>query len=428
MGMYDNPPYYISAYGLAVKRGFLGSLDEWLASLVGPTGPQGGDFTIMGYFPTLAALETARQDPRAGDAYGIGEQPPYNIFVFDGERGEWIDNGVMKGEKGDTGDIGPQGEKGDTGAVGPQGEKGDTGEAGPQGERGDTGAVGPQGEKGDTGETGPQGEKGDTGEAGPQGEKGDTGAVGPQGEKGDTGEVGPQGEKGEVGTRGEKGDTGEKGSGFIILGYFPTLAALEAAHPNPTPGDVYGVGESAPYDICVWDEGGGEWINNGSIQGPEGLRGPQGEKGDTGEVGPQGEKGDTGEVGPRGEKGDTGEAGLRGEKGEKGDTGDIGPQGEKGDAGDVGPQGEKGDNGEAGSRGPQGEPGKPGEGYGGINPFQLIKDEYSNLWVEVRAGTRPPELEYDIETGDFFIYMGAWDLYPFIFQANTGNLYYEARR
>lgn len=32
---YNNPPYYISAYSLAVSRGFDGSLDEWLASLVG---------------------------------------------------------------------------------------------------------------------------------------------------------------------------------------------------------------------------------------------------------------------------------------------------------------------------------------------------------------------------------------------------------
>ena len=45
--MYDRPPYYISAYDLAVKRGFQGTLDEWLESLkgdkgdTGATGPQG---------------------------------------------------------------------------------------------------------------------------------------------------------------------------------------------------------------------------------------------------------------------------------------------------------------------------------------------------------------------------------------------------
>lgn len=38
---YTNPPYYLTAYGLAVKQGFKGSLDEWLNSLIGPPGPAG---------------------------------------------------------------------------------------------------------------------------------------------------------------------------------------------------------------------------------------------------------------------------------------------------------------------------------------------------------------------------------------------------
>ena len=38
---FENPPYYITAYGLAVKRGFKGTLDEWIASLKGETGDQG---------------------------------------------------------------------------------------------------------------------------------------------------------------------------------------------------------------------------------------------------------------------------------------------------------------------------------------------------------------------------------------------------
>lgn len=40
MGLYENPPYYLTAYGLAVKRGFVGTLDEWLASLVGRPAPR----------------------------------------------------------------------------------------------------------------------------------------------------------------------------------------------------------------------------------------------------------------------------------------------------------------------------------------------------------------------------------------------------
>ena len=45
--------------------------------------------------------------------------------------------GLVKGEKGDTGEQGLQG---------PKGDKGDTGEQGPQGIQGETGATGPQGD------------------------------------------------------------------------------------------------------------------------------------------------------------------------------------------------------------------------------------------------------------------------------------------
>jgi hypothetical protein len=37
-----NPPYYMTAYGIAVKRGFAGTEPEWLESLRGAVGPPGG--------------------------------------------------------------------------------------------------------------------------------------------------------------------------------------------------------------------------------------------------------------------------------------------------------------------------------------------------------------------------------------------------
>lgn len=106
-----------------------------------------------------------------------------------------------------------------------------------------------------------------------------------------------------------------------------------------------------------------EWVQKGS------LMGPQGPKGDTGETGP---KGDTGETGPKGDTGATGAtpvismtatvdqttgtpsvevsksgsdeapsfnlaiAGIKGEKGDKGDKGEQGPQGETGPQGPAG--------------------------------------------------------------------------------------------
>lgn len=76
--MYENPPYYLSAYALAVKHGFKGTEAEWLESISGPEGKQG-----------------------------------------------------PAGEQGPEGPIGPQG------GIGPQGPQGDPGPQGPQGLRGE---------------------------------------------------------------------------------------------------------------------------------------------------------------------------------------------------------------------------------------------------------------------------------------------------
>ena len=133
-----------------------------------------------------------------------------------------LDDGSLKGPKGDTGATGA---KGATGATGPTGPKGDTGAQGPQGVKGDTGAKGNTGTsmrfKGAWSSTtayvadanyvdivtsggntyrcksshtnqavtnttyweliAQKGANGATGAQGPKGDKGDTGAQGPQG-------------------------------------------------------------------------------------------------------------------------------------------------------------------------------------------------------------------------------------------------------
>ena len=370
-----------------------------------------------------------------------------------------------QGEQGPKGDTGPQGPKGDTGERGPQGypgvqgERGPKGDTGPQGPQGETGPKGEKGDKGDAftyadftteqleglrgaqgpqgpqGETGPRGEKGDkgdkgdtgeTGSQGPQGIQGEQGPKGDKGDKGDTGETGPQGPKGDKGDKGDTGEQGPKGdtgSGFKVLGYFATVDALSSTVTAPNVGDAYGVGNSDPYDIYIYDAVNG-WVNNGPLQGAKGEKGDKGdpftysdftaeqlaalkgEKGDTGERGPQGEqgiqgpKGDTGEPGPQGPagadgvsvthswngtaltvtsasgtssadlKGEKGEQGIQGAQGPKGDTGEQGPQGiqgiqgPKGDTGEQGPQGIQGIQGEQGPQGetgPQGPKGDTGE-------------------------------------------------------------------
>lgn len=338
--------YYITAYGIAVKHGFVGTEEEWLATLKGEKGDPAVNLGSYDDYETFISEHPTGED---GDVYIVGTQ------FYAWENGGWKDKGSWQGPKGDKGDQGEKGDagprgpagqtgepgpKGDTGEPGPQGEKGQkgdkgdpftyedftpeqlsalTGPQGPQGPKGDTGDTGPQGEKGDTGETGPQGPKGEPGDIGPQGPKGDQGEPGPQGPKGDTGDTGPQGPKGdtgETGPQGPKGDKGDTGTGLDIKGTYESLEALQSAVTQPKQGDMYNVGASAPYTIYMWDSD--QWLSQGQLQGPQGERGPEG---------PQGPKGDQGEVGPQGPKGDTGP---------QGNVGPEGPQGPKGDAGSAG--------------------------------------------------------------------------------------------
>ena len=84
----------------------------------GPTGPKGdtgSGFVIRGYYGSVSTLQTSVQSPAAGDAYGVGTTAPYDIYIYDGVTGAWVNNGPMQGAKGD---------KGETGQTGPQGEAG----------------------------------------------------------------------------------------------------------------------------------------------------------------------------------------------------------------------------------------------------------------------------------------------------------------
>lgn len=118
---------------------------------------------------------------------------------------------------------------------------------------------------------------------------------------------------------------------------------------NPLPGDSYGIGETNPYDVYVYDGISNTWKNNGSIQG---IKGDPGENATivsatasiTNTVGDpsvsvnlggtesartfnfrfSGLKGEKGETGATGQKGDTGVAGPQGARGEKGEKGDPG--------------------------------------------------------------------------------------------------------
>lgn len=101
-----------------------------LTSIKGPIGPPGkkgdqGDpgeagssFAILGYFDTLDALKAAVPNPKAGDVYGVGTAPPYNIYIWDSVHGKWVANGNLQGPQGKQGIQGPEGKQGPEGPVG----------------------------------------------------------------------------------------------------------------------------------------------------------------------------------------------------------------------------------------------------------------------------------------------------------------------
>ena len=269
--------------GVTVVNGIKGDKGD-----TGATGPQGVQ-GIQGVKGDTGNSIIPNVDQNTG-LMSFTEGPagvvPAAVYV----RGPQGPQGVqgLQGNQGPTGPIGPTGPQGPQGVKGDKGEQGASGPVGPQGIQGPIGpigAAGPTGAQGPQGSAGPQGEKGPTGSQGPQGDRGPTGPQGPQGDRGPTGPQGPQG------PQGLKGDKGADGTSFALRGIYPTLLALQTAHPVGNPGDAYAVGTQISNVIYNWDVSQANWVNLGSLQGPQG---PQGIQGIQGEQGLQGPKGDPG--------------------------------------------------------------------------------------------------------------------------------------
>ena len=193
---------------------------------------------------------------------------------------------------------------------------------------------------------------------------GAVGATGPQGKKGDQGDKGDKGDTGDVGPKGDKGD---KGDAFT----FDDFTSEQLASLKGDKGDKGDVGPQGPQGEKGAD--GTMTFEDLTAEQKESLRGPQGIQGEPGKDGADGKDGKDGEQGPQGIQGEQGEKGDKGDQGEQGIQGPAGAdgkdgaKGEKGDPGETGPQGEKGekgDTGEKGADGAQGEQGPAGEdGY-----------------------------------------------------------------
>ena len=66
-------------------------------------GKDGKSFEIKGYYASVTALEVGVPKPAPGDAYCVGSTAPYDVYIYDGVNGEWVNNGTIQGAKGENG-------------------------------------------------------------------------------------------------------------------------------------------------------------------------------------------------------------------------------------------------------------------------------------------------------------------------------------
>lgn len=223
----------------------------------GEDGAPGKGLQILGTVATVAALPSTAEQ---GDMYNVGTAEPYTVYMYD--NGTWVSQGQLRGSDGITPTIGYNGNwyLGTTDTEKPS--RGETGA------KGDTGAAAGFGTVTATVDNNVGTPEVNVTTSGSATAKNFTFKF--KNIKGDKGDKGSTGEQGIQGIPGEKG---EPGNGFVIKGYYASLAALQAAVTSPEAGDAYGVGSAAPYDIYVYDGVAGAWVNNGALQGAPGADG-----------------------------------------------------------------------------------------------------------------------------------------------------------
>ena len=59
-----------------------------------PRGKDGKNFTILGHYDSYDELNSAVQDPAIGDAYQVGTEAPYDVYIYDEKEG-WVNTGPL---------------------------------------------------------------------------------------------------------------------------------------------------------------------------------------------------------------------------------------------------------------------------------------------------------------------------------------------
>ncbi len=138
--------------------------------------------------------------------------------------------------------------------------------------------------------------------------------------------------------------------------------------------------EGSEATVTKTEQGGGFNLQYGIPRGDTGQQGAQGARGPEGATGPAGAVGPTGPGGPQG---------VQGERGPEGATGPAGPQGPAGPAGQQGEQGERGPEGPAGPQGPEGPRGIDGVAVATDGAYAFNVDEDGNLVLYYTGQTAP---------------------------------------
>lgn len=63
----------------------------------GIQGEVGRGLTVIGHFETEAELRASVTNPEYGDAYSVGANPPYTVYIFDWVTDDWKNHGILKG-------------------------------------------------------------------------------------------------------------------------------------------------------------------------------------------------------------------------------------------------------------------------------------------------------------------------------------------
>jgi len=187
---------------------------------------------IVGQVDTAAELpDPATYDGEYGDGYVVGEEEPYNYYIFtrafEGqEEPSWFNLGQFP-------------------VPGPQGE------TGPQGEIGATPNVGMTISSVSTLNPGQSASASITKSGTLANPSFALSLAIPQGAQGVQGPVGPQGPQGNQGPKGDKGDKGEQGGLIEIVGIVSTASELPAPSTLEKLDAAYLVGSSPDYELYV---------------------------------------------------------------------------------------------------------------------------------------------------------------------------------